>query len=238
MYRKTGCNIVSNLQHEVVRYLYLYMMILFCLLRCRCCAYVVPYNDQCPHCGKTCTKFCECCNKKQCHTKTAWPRTPENKFYLWQKPKHATDQTQTSDKEWWRQQSHCWAPFTDETSNWLGLCDMYNILYRSNSTYFWNFTLWPQNNRLKEGLLYRQSLLFFTLQKPSLLLWRLDKECYWISIAQGDCSHKKWKFNHQLLWHNKWLQWLFQQLISIQKAPLSACGAEVMAFTQTTPVKM
>ena len=31
--------------------------------------------------------------------------------------------TQTGDKEWWRQQSHCWAPFTDETSNWLGLCD-------------------------------------------------------------------------------------------------------------------
>ena len=100
------------------------------------------------------------------------------------------------------------------------------------------FTLWPQNNRLKEGLLYRQSLLFFTLQKPSLLLWRLDKECYWISIAQGDCSHKKWKFNHQLLWHNKCLQWLSQQLLSIWKAPLSACGAEVMAFTQTTPVNM
>ena len=47
-----------------------------------------------------------------------------------QKPKHTTDRTQTSDEEWWRQQSHCWAPFTDETSNWLGLCDMYNVFYR------------------------------------------------------------------------------------------------------------
>ena len=51
-----------------------------------------------------------------------------------QKPKHATDQTQTRDEEWWRQQSHCWAPFKDETSNWLGLCDMYNVLYRLLST--------------------------------------------------------------------------------------------------------
>ena len=53
-----------------------------------------------------------------------------------QKPKHATDRTQTSDKEWWRQQSHCWAPFTDETSNWLGLCDkyMYNVFYGLLST--------------------------------------------------------------------------------------------------------
>ena len=50
-------------------------------------------------------------------------------FLQWwnrQKPKHATDRTQTRDEEWWRQQSHCWAPFKDETSNWLGLCDMYN----------------------------------------------------------------------------------------------------------------
>ena len=22
------------------------------------------------------------------------------------------------DEEWWRQQSHCWAPFKDETSTW------------------------------------------------------------------------------------------------------------------------
>ena len=51
-----------------------------------------------------------------------------------QKPKHATDRTQTSDEEWWRQQSHCWAPFKDETSNWLGLCDMYNVFYRLLST--------------------------------------------------------------------------------------------------------
>ena len=47
-----------------------------------------------------------------------------------QKPKHATDQTKTSDEEWWRQQSHCWAPFTDKTSNWPGLWDMYNVFYR------------------------------------------------------------------------------------------------------------
>ena len=55
-------------------------------------------------------------------------------WWNWQKPKHATDWTQTSDKQWWRQQSHCWAPFTDETSNWLGLCDMYNVFYRLLST--------------------------------------------------------------------------------------------------------
>ena len=47
-----------------------------------------------------------------------------------QKPKHVTDQTKTSDEEWWRQQSHCWAPFTDKTSNWPGLWDMYNVFYR------------------------------------------------------------------------------------------------------------
>ena len=46
----------------------------------------------------------------------------------------STDQTQTHDKEWWRQQSHCWAPFTDETSNWLGLGHMYNVFYRLLST--------------------------------------------------------------------------------------------------------
>ena len=51
-----------------------------------------------------------------------------------QKPKHVTDRTQTRDEEWWRQQSHCWAPFKDETSNWLGLCDMYNVFYRLLST--------------------------------------------------------------------------------------------------------
>ena len=28
------------------------------------------------------------------------------------------DRTQTRNKEWWRQQSHFWAPFKDETSNW------------------------------------------------------------------------------------------------------------------------
>ena len=100
------------------------------------------------------------------------------------------------------------------------------------------FTLSPQNNRLKEGLLCRQSLLFFTLQKPSLLLWRLDKVCHWISIAQGDRKDKSWKFIHHLLQANICQHWLFQQLLSIWKAPLSACGAEVMAFKQTTPVKM
>ena len=51
-----------------------------------------------------------------------------------QKPKHATDRTQTSDEEWGRQQSHRWATFTDKTSNWLGLCDMYNVFYRLLST--------------------------------------------------------------------------------------------------------
>ena len=51
-----------------------------------------------------------------------------------QKPKHGTDRTQTRDEEWWCQQSHCWAPFKDETSNWLGLCDMYNVFYRLLST--------------------------------------------------------------------------------------------------------
>ena len=61
----------------------------------------------------------------------------ESDFSHWwngQKPKHATERTQTSDEKWWRQQSHCWAPFKDETSNWLGLCDMYNVFYRLVST--------------------------------------------------------------------------------------------------------
>ena len=55
-------------------------------------------------------------------------------WWNWQKPKHATDWTQTSNEQWWCQQSHCWAPFTDETSNWLGVCDIYNIFYRLLST--------------------------------------------------------------------------------------------------------
>ena len=55
-------------------------------------------------------------------------------WWNWQEPKHATDRTQMSDEEWWCQQSHCWAPFKDETSNWLGLCDMYNVFYRLPST--------------------------------------------------------------------------------------------------------
>ena len=33
----------------------------------------------------------------------------------------------------------CWTPLKDETSNWLGLCDMYNVFYRLPSTsYFRN----------------------------------------------------------------------------------------------------
>ena len=46
-----------------------------------------------------------------------------------QKPKLATDWTQTSDKKWWRKQWHYWRPSTDETSNRLGLCDMYYVFY-------------------------------------------------------------------------------------------------------------
>ena len=44
------------------------------------------------------------------------------------------DWTQTSDKKWWRQQSHCWTPFTDETSNRLGPCDMYYLFFSLLST--------------------------------------------------------------------------------------------------------
>ena len=47
---------------------------------------------------------------------------------------NATDRTKTSEEKWWRQQSHCWTPFTNETSNRLGLCDMHYVLYRLLST--------------------------------------------------------------------------------------------------------
>ena len=57
-----------------------------------------------------------------------------NSWWNRQKPKHVTDRTQKSDEEWWRQQSYCWAPFTDETSHWLGLCDKYDVFYRLLST--------------------------------------------------------------------------------------------------------
>ena len=71
----------------------------------------------------------------------------------------ATDRTQTSYKEWWRQQSHSWAPFKDETSNWLGLCDMYNVFYRyqrrtndllkrSSKTYYERMTIWLTTDNL------------------------------------------------------------------------------------------
>ena len=46
-----------------------------------------------------------------------------------QKPSRATDWTQTSDKKWWRHRSHCRTIFTDETSNRLGLCNMYYVFY-------------------------------------------------------------------------------------------------------------
>ena len=38
------------------------------------------------------------------------------------------------DQKWWRRQSRCWTPFTDETSHRLGLCDMYYVFYRLLST--------------------------------------------------------------------------------------------------------
>ena len=62
-------------------------------------------------------------------------------WWNWQKPWNATDPTQTSDEIWWRQQSHCWAPFTDETSNPLGLCHMYYVFYRLLSTTHWFINL-------------------------------------------------------------------------------------------------
>ena len=37
---------------------------------------------------------------------------------------------QTIDEKWWRQQSHCWTPFADNTSNRLRLCGMYYVFYR------------------------------------------------------------------------------------------------------------
>ena len=37
-------------------------------------------------------------------------------------------------EKWWRPQSHCWTPFTGETSNQLRLCDMYYLFYRLLST--------------------------------------------------------------------------------------------------------
>ena len=40
--------------------------------------------------------------------------------------KRLTEHNRTA-RKWWRQQSHCWAPFTDGTPNRLGLCDMYSV---------------------------------------------------------------------------------------------------------------
>ena len=66
----------------------------------------------------------------------------------------STDRKQTSDEEWRRQQSHCWTPFTDETSNWLGLYDLYydSITYstdyyqrRSLESWFTNLEQTPLN---------------------------------------------------------------------------------------------
>ena len=44
-------------------------------------------------------------------------------LYWWdrQKFKRTTDWTQTGNWKWWYQQSHCWAPFTIEPQNRLGL---------------------------------------------------------------------------------------------------------------------
>ena len=54
----------------------------------------------------------------------------------------ATDWTQTHDKKWRRQQSHCGTTFTDETSNRLGLCHMDYVFYRLlSTTYFRTITL-------------------------------------------------------------------------------------------------
>lgn len=88
-----------------------------------------------------------------------------------------------------------------------------------------NFTLWPQNNRLKEDLVYGRAFYSSLCKSP----------LSWISIAQKDCRDKSWKFNHQLLQPNICLHWLFQKLLFTWKAPLSACVAEV---TQTTPLKL
>ena len=70
--------------------------------------------------------------------------------------------TQTSDKEWWRQQSHCWAPFTDETSNWLGLCSATCITYSTDcyqrltlESWFTNLEQTPLNRSQQLPALYR-----------------------------------------------------------------------------------
>ena len=63
-----------------------------------------------------------------------------------------------------------------------------------------NFTLWPQNNRLKEDLVYGRAFYSSLCKRP----------LSWISIAQKDCRDKSWKFNHQLLQPNICLHWLFQ----------------------------
>ena len=54
----------------------------------------------------------------------------------------ASDRPNTNERR--RQQSHCWAPFTDETSNRLGLYHKYYVFYRLLSTTHWFINNWEQ----------------------------------------------------------------------------------------------
>ena len=88
-----------------------------------------------------------------------------------QKPKHVTDQTKTSDEEWWRQQSHCWAPFTDKTSNWPGLwtCITYSTDYYRFSIQFW--TMEKKKSENEEKLSSMVGLFVILDNVPSSRSW-------------------------------------------------------------------
>ena len=94
-----------------------------------------------------------------------------------QKPQHATDWTQTSDKKCSCQKSRCWTPFTDKSSHWLRLCWMHYVLYKLLATTMTSES-WFTN--LEQTPLNRSHSVTGTLQKNS---WRTQaKPTIWLKI--------------------------------------------------------
>ena len=72
-------------------------------------------------------------------------------LYRWDRQKFTTDWTQTSNKKRWYQQSHYWAPFTNEPQNRLVLCQC--ITYSTN--YYQRLTLESWFSNLEQTPLNR-----------------------------------------------------------------------------------
>ena len=100
------------------------------------------------------------------------------------KPKHASDQTQTSDGRWWRQQSHSWTQFTEETWNRQGLWDRYYVFYTLQTTINAGLTLESWFTNLEQTVVF--SLGQFWLGKAGKVWkWSENTSSCFVGFCRG-----------------------------------------------------